>query len=863
MPGIGSSINPPRLKNIFLRRWTALLFLALLLAPAARARASDSIRVYIAGDASTVRPALDLAGRGAFIITTDPFQADVLLLNGEIPDPESVNNRLQNGAGLVLILGPDVTSESFTAATGVPVKFQPIDTAVSFQDISRISDPISHQIIWNGAPQVRERMTVETPFSSVQPLVDGFEDGSWLIWSIPQRKTFIVNFFLGAGDNPQFRDWAYYNYLIYHLVTRSTGRTPEDFGQYPGSPVPHAAERNILWAIMGILVAATFAVFVVVRRYSLRHPEALDHIVRGGRGKDDAGGPPAAWEKVGFQRPLSGFLIGLALGLILFVPLILYQNLILPTYILPSAQALGIWGRVTQFFNLAWYFFDMGTSVAFIKYLSEYRVHDPKKGIQYGQLFVWWQALSGAIQVALVIGLASTWAPESAYALYAWSVIIHSTIQLPGFYQVFRHALSGFQRQDAARILDVALNVVMPVLTQPVFVVLFYAWGRAHPAFGGSMGGLLGLGVAAYAAELFTFLLGLAIYRRLGYNAGVLFLAHFDWQVVRTGFGFGVFEMLASAAWSAGQAAEIWITQSRLINYAEIWGNWVLAQNFLFAYQVLQTLTDGVMAAISEAVSHGKRILSTYYAAMSYKWGGLISAFICAVLIAVAPSFLLGATGPEFHRSALYVVPLAFWGAIQYLSWVGDNVQFGANKPYLKTLLTIGEQSTRIFFLYLLLAFFQVPALIIAYFIGLLAKGITSFIVNHKLCFPQKIYIYQSIAAPLLAGAAHYLLLRLIAGFIWRGDQVTSMLLFFVAILPSFPVYMFLYGLVGGWDDGTLGELREAVNMTGRLRSVVWLIWASSAVGARLSPLHNRFPVRIRGAAMEEARALTLEKVRL
>jgi O-antigen/teichoic acid export membrane protein len=863
MPGIGSSINPQRLKNIFLRRWIALLFLALLFTPAARARASDSIRVYIAGDASTVRPALDLAGRGAFVVVDDPLQADVLLLNGEIPDPESVNNRLQNGAGLVLILGPDVTSESFTAATGVPAKFQMKDTAVSFQDIPRIGDPISRQIIWNGAPQVRERMTVETPFSSVQPLVDGFEDGSWLIWSIPQRKTFIVNFFLGAGNNPQFRDWAYCNYLIYHLVTRAAGRTPEDFTLYPGSPVPHAAERNGLLAVMAILVIATFAVFIFVRRYSLRHPEALDRIAFPKKETDSAGGGAGAWEQVGFQRPLSGFLVAFALGLILFIPLILYQNLILPTYILPSAQALGIWGRVTQFFNLAWYFFDMGTSVAFIKYLSQYRVHDPKKGIQYGQLFVWWQALSGAVQVALVIGLASTVVPDSAYALYAWSVIIHSAIQLPGFYQVFRHALSGFQRQDAARILDVLLNAVMPVLVQPVFVLLLYAWGRAHPAFGGAMGGLLGLGIAAYAAELLTFLIGLAVYRRLGYNAGVLFLAHFDWEVVRTGFSFGVFEMLASAAWSAGQAAEIWITQSRIINYAEIWGNWVLAQNFLFAFQVLQTLTEGAMAAISEAVSHGKRILSTYYAAMSYKWGGLISAFICAVLIAVAPSFLLGATGPEFHRSALYVVPLAFWGAIQYLSWVGDNVQFGANKPYLKTLLTIGEQSTRIFFLYLLLAFFQVPALIIAYFIGLLAKGITSFIVNHKLCFPQKIYTYQSIVAPLLAGAAHYLLLRWIAGFIWRGDQVTSMLLFFVAILPSFPVYMFLYGLIGGWDDGTLGELKEAVNMTGRLRPVVWLIWASSAAGARLSPLHNRFPVRIRGAAMEEARALTLEKVRL
>jgi hypothetical protein len=51
------------------------------------------------------------------------------------------------------------------------------------------------------------------------------------------------------------------------------------------------------------------------------------------------------------------------------------------SYILPSAKALGIWGRVTQFFNVAWLFFDMGTSAAFVKFLAEYRVHDPRRGI--------------------------------------------------------------------------------------------------------------------------------------------------------------------------------------------------------------------------------------------------------------------------------------------------------------------------------------------------------------------------------------------------------------------------------------------------------------------------------------------------
>jgi O-antigen/teichoic acid export membrane protein len=566
---------------------------------------------------------------------------------------------------------------------------------------------------------------------------------------------------------------------------------------------------------------------------------------------------------VGFHRPLSGFLVALSIGLVLFIPLIIYQNLVLPVYILPSAQALGIWGRVVQFFNFAWLFFDMGTSVAFIKYLSQYRVDDPKKGIQYGQVFVWWQALSGAVQVALVVGLASTLAPRSAYALYAWSVIIHAFIQVPGFYQVMRHALNGFQRQDYARFLDLALNVVMPMVVQPIFVSLAYYWGRLNPQFGGAMGGLLGLGIAAYAAELFTFLLGIWLYRRTGYNSRVLFLAHFDWEVVKTSLRFGVFEMLGSMAWACGQAAEIWITQARLINYAEVWGNWVLAQNFVFAFNVTQTLNDGVMPAISEAISHGKKVLSQYYSVMMYKWNGTVSMFLGAVLLAVADRFILGASGPEFVRAARYVVPLTIWGAIQYPSWVGDNIQLGSDRPYLKSILVASEQVVRVVLAFLLLASFQINALIIAYFVGLSAKGISAYFINHKICFPQRFFSWQSLFAPLLAASTHYGLLRWLTSYIWQGDEITSVLIFFIGVLPSFPVYMFFYGLFGGWDVGTLSELRQAVDLSGITRPLAWTVWASTELGSRISPLHNRFPITIRSQALAEAKALNLQKVEL
>ncbi len=838
---------------------TILLALVITFAAASPASAQTVIRIYYAGPEGGVRTALGLTT--SFEIVADPALADVFLLNGTIPDPQVINERVRAGAGLVLILGPQVTAAEIEAASGIPVSLSLREEPLSLTTSAGAQDRLLTDVVWNSAPQVRERFETMTPLSSVIPLVVGFEDSAWVLWSANNNRVFVFNAFLD-GDNPQLQEWAYFNYLIYHLTTRAAGGEPQSFADYPASPVPHARERVILLAAMGLLLVLSVGIFVAVRRYSRAHPEALDILVAN-RAQFEVREAGTNWEEIGFHRPLGGFLLALMLGLVLFIPLIIYQNLILPVYVLPSAQALGIWGRVTQFFALAWQFFDMGTSIAFIKYMSEYRVHDPRKGIQYGQVFVWWQTLSGAVQVALIIALASTLAPRSVYALYTWSIIIHAFIQIPGFFQVMRCALTGMQRFDYAQILDMALNLVLPIVVQPIFVTVMFLWGKANPAFGGAMGGLLGLGIAAYAAEFLTFVIGLWLHNRLGYNSRLLFLAHFDWKIIRDSFKFGVFEMLGSIAWAAGQAAEIWITQARLINYAEIWGNWGLAQNFIFAFQVCATLFNNMMPSVSEAISHGRKILSQYYTVMGYKYGGVISAFIGAVLLAVADRFILGASGPEFERAALYSIPLIIWGAIQYPSWVGDNVQLAANKPYLKSLLVFGEQVVRVTLALILLRQFQIYALVVAYFVGLLTKDIVAYFVNHKTCFPQKFYAWQSLVAPLMAATVHYLLLRWLTGLIWQQDQITSIIIFFIGILLSFPVFMFFYGLFGGWDDATLEELRRAADLSNFMRPMSWLFWASTALGARLSPLHGRFPIDIRRAALEEARSLEGERVRL
>jgi O-antigen/teichoic acid export membrane protein len=241
----------------------------------------------------------------------------------------------------------------------------------------------------------------------------------------------------------------------------------------------------------------------------------------------------------------------------------------------------------------------------------------------------------------------------------------------------------------------------------------------------------------------------------------------------------------------------------------------------------------------------------------------MISAFLGAFLLAVSDRFILGATGPQFERAAFYSIPLMVWGMIQYPSWIGDNIQRGVNKPYLITLLCTMEQVIRVTLVFVLMDRFQVIGLIIAYFVGLLTKDIVSYFVNNKVCFKQRFYFWQSIGAPLLSGAVLYGIIRISGTFIWKCDQITSMILFFVGAVPGMFLFSFLYAFFGGWDNETLEELRHGAQLSNFMKPVAMLFYKCAELGARISPLHNRFPITIRQQALEEAQSLMKERVEL
>jgi O-antigen/teichoic acid export membrane protein len=360
-----------------------------------------------------------------------------------------------------------------------------------------------------------------------------------------------------------------------------------------------------------------------------------------------------------------------------------------------------------------------------------------------------------------------------------------------------------------------------------------------------------------------SFAFGYYLYRRIGYNSRLLMMAHFSKEVALSSLKYGFFLFLSSLVGGLGTSINVLVIQNRLLNNNEILGNLNLANSFVFAYSVFQSLTGAMMPSISEAISNGRKILAQYYAANGYKYGAMVSGFVGAVMLAVADRFIIGSSGQSFERAAIYVVPMLISGAISFASWNADAVLYGAGKTRLVMVLTLVDLLLGVSLGYLLVERFQAYGLLAVPFITVPVRILLGYYLNNRFAYAQRFYVWQSALAPLLTAAAHYAIVRFLTGFIWQRDELSSIIILVIALIPSYPIYAFLYGLFGGWDVNTLIVFDRATRLASFMRPFTRLWFRATALGARLSPLHNRFPITIHQAAMNEAESLTKERVSL
>ncbi|GAB4309762.1 MAG: hypothetical protein Kow0069_09330 [Promethearchaeota archaeon] len=810
----------------------------------------------------------------------------------------------QPGHGVLVLMGPRLSagtellrSLGFTDATtfannsgGItdPEELGPYKglTIGRVDDATRGHPLASGGIVWNTAPELFFFSLV----ADVRPGVVSYATMQWngnfsktnypLVAGATVGAARAPNAFLFAGwfqpsldhadANGHFMAWPYFNYLLFAAVQSAAGRPVPTYGKWEYSPVPHLADQVVLGAFVCVVAVATVVLYVRARRGRREHRDvfvtsdlsALEEAAVKEREifveeEDD-------WEVVGPHRALAGFFQLFFLMMLLLIPQLLVTSIVMPRFLNPYPQASGWYSYTLRFFEAIWLVFDCGFNYALAKFFSQHRIERPEKAYHYVQLFVWWEALSGVVQLALVAFAGAVVFPLTNFSYLSWMFVVHSLIQFPGIFLVFQYFFQGMQRADYQQIAFALQYLVLRMALQVVTVPIFRDVYQGNVQYGAAFGAAIGLLVGQLLGDVLLFLITLKLYRGLKLPVGPVFAADFTGEEFRETIKFGA-KMMVGNVW----VPAVWLLQVYLVgvflpNASAEQGYFELAFTIATIPQAITLLMQSSLGALTEAHEYEKGALLNYTSASMFRWGNAWTIFLASVFWAIGREFVVGASGPNWARAGDLIALLMLFDVLGPVSWQMDMEFAAAGKPQYAGLAWIVEQSIRAALLVLLLFATRVmEAVVLAYVVALAVKDALVILLVRRRIHRWDWNIWPALVAPALAGVTNFLLLRGVLFMVWEvvlgPGIVAALALFLVGMFVMEHVYAFFLGLFGGFDDGTLGELDRATSMVAGpvVSHLSRLYYRMAALGAKVSPLHGRFPVEAFGPAYAEAAELT------
>jgi hypothetical protein len=802
---------------------------------------------------------------------------------------------LGSGKGVLVLLGPSMTSNGTGfQQLGITANNNLVGSGDRAGVIARMMTT-SHPVMsfdWASAPPT-EKMTILPALGSLSAKLLANDTGlgtggAPLLVYTPLGSGNILVYTPWLTINSTAEEsqlnyetvlWPYFNYFLYSTSLYLGGQSPYTYAEWAYSPVPHFEQQMIIGVIVAVVGVTTVTSYRRMKRKSALHPEVLTEMERAELLVKT--GEISEWEEIGMHRQIGGFLIQLFITLLLVIPRTVLAVMIYPRYIMPFPQAAGWFSFSVNLFLGLWTLFDLGTAVALAKYFAEYRVSQPEEAVKYAQIFVWWQCLSGIVQITFIAFAGSIIFPHTYLAHLTYVFIAHSLFQFPGFTLLFLWAFQGMNRIDYFQLSTILKYVVFDIAGPYTLILVFRWWGAQNPIFGEGLAGAIGQAIGSYLSEYLTLVVSMYMFKKLGFKASTLFRVDFRADQIKRALKFG-------AKWTVGAATVpiVWFYQmllvsTNLLNWSALQGQYQLAWDLAIMVSIVGLFMEGMLGGMSESYSHGKKRLTELYVAQGLKYGAFFVFWLVSSLAAVGARAILGAAGPDWAYAAVLLQFFLIFQLIGFFSWLADWTYAAAERTGLAAGVWVLEQAIRaVAMTYFVIVqptltiswpiSFSVylggmPGIIIGYCIGLVCKDLAAWIVIRRVITKPKLYVWQSYVGPALAAVVNYVLLEMIAQYIWDGDIITSALLFFLGTIPSLYLFAFVSGITGTWDSHTLTEFKRAAEMV-RIRGLGWLarrFYGSVALGARISPLHNRFPIDIYEEAMIEAEELTREKKKL
>lgn len=561
------------------------------------------------------------------------------------------------------------------------------------------------------------------------------------------------------------------------------------------------------------------------------------------------------WQETGFQRILGGFWHNYIFMLFIMIFGMVMMGLIFPNYILPYPEAMGFKSVVSSLFSLLFTIFDVGIGSAVTRFVAEYVGRgEMKKGMEYLRFFIWFQMITGLLQVTIVAFWALRFATETTtFAPLVWFFIINSLVQYPGMLGIYRSALQAFQRYDKANIVSFVQMVFLESTTQIIFIFVGRWWGINTPYMGELMGATMGYIIGLYIDDFLAMVLAAKYFsdvlKPYGISIWDTFVPRFSKKVIKKALLFGSKNMAQGIFY---QVSMLWITGVTMIwlpNYSTIIGLFSIADGL--ARLIIQDLPT--KAAIAESYNSGKLRLTDYIIQSQFKWYGILTFFLTLEIGMLIPP-VLGDIAANY-ASAAWMIPYLlisrfFIPPIHF----SDSVQQGCDKPEYAAYSLAVQMVTRMITFTLLLNPGMIPSLIpgynytIAYLMAdlppIIAKNIFAWMLIDRKLVKIRVNIWQTFVAPFLAILP---LIPINLGLLWLFNTYSTNqfiaiimgLIFIVFLLfgaPTFIVFPML-GLVGGWDERSIEHLKNAALISGPSKPFVMTMYRISKWCWDRSPL--------------------------
>ncbi|MHA1682014.1 MAG: hypothetical protein ACTSUE_13835 [Promethearchaeota archaeon] len=603
------------------------------------------------------------------------------------------------------------------------------------------------------------------------------------------------------------------------------------------------------------------------------------------------------WGDIGYHRYIGGENYNMVLNLI-FVPLSLLLFAAVTEIFFPDPSVQGYQDLTKSLLGFFFGVMDIGLgggqgymSGNMERFISEHAQMNPRKALKQIQFFVSWQMFTGLVQVTAVGIYCFTVMINTSLVHMILFIIAYSFIQYPGILQLFESLFQAFQRFDFHGVITNVRDALFAPFAQICCVLLGKWWGMNNPVVGETMGITIGFLVSIYVADIFGAFFGGVLFKKkvideFHYNFKVrdFFRIDYKWKDVKEILYFiGPIQFIGTALGFLGLITTIWITQ-----WVDSYASWkgLLAFAGTIAGLAMPGGSNKSYSTVSEAYNNGKINLTHDYIEKILKYHSMRSTTNILPVMILLPLLLekavelLGLGNLDEYMAGLIVIPiLVIISASGNIFGVGERMLVIATKRNVIITFQLVSPFVNFFFSWLFLVYFE---------LGWLAIPLFGFVPSAILSTIRLVYVFkkilpgfkftgwwQTIIAPLVSMFGMGLIGLALSWSIgpalsfanthFEGTVAADVALYgFIGLLAyllfiGFPIiYQIFYGLMGGWDDDSLEEYRKGVVLSGPSAWMVKPIYRVAKFMSKISPLHNRFPIKFQDAVTREIKELEL-----